>query len=213
MRHEWTLFELHRLIFLEEKFTELRDLFGPNLTLDTMVVNEHTTRLDLLLENNEDTSRFIIFRNPKIQVPMVLCFTGENQLIQLLSCWLKSQGVIVLPITLNPQAMLNMADSIRGLQFYDTKLIFDVNTTDKNLKKLELEVDKESFKLLTADLSSHTALRDKIVPYIYQQSGIITEKMPLTMISFAGAASITHNKIITSSWRNDTLEELLNLIQ
>ncbi|CAR27415.1 hypothetical protein ZYGR_0I06890 [Zygosaccharomyces rouxii] len=213
MRYEWSLFELHRLIFLEERLTELKELLGSNLNLDKLAINEHTTRIDLLQEHDDSINRFTIFCNAEMRVPMVLCFAGEDQWIQLLCSWLKSQGVIVLPIELDSQAMLSVADEIIGLKSYDTKLIFDVTTTDRNLRKLELEVDKESFQRLTRELTSHTALQDIIVPYIYQRSGMIIEKLPLTMISFTGAASITHDKIVVSSWSNDTLKKLLEVVQ
>lgn len=213
MRYEWSLFELHRLIILEERFTELKELLGSNLNLDILAIDEHTTRIDLLQENDDGINRFILFRNSKMRVPMVLCFAGEDQWIQLFCGWLKSQGVIVIPIELNAQAMLGIADEIIGLQSYDTKFIFDVTTTDRNLRKLELEVDKESFKFLTRNLTLHTALRDKIVPYIYHRSGMIIEKLPLTVISFLGAASVSHDKIVVSSWSNETLEKLLELTQ
>lgn len=213
MRHEWSLFGLHRLISLEEQLTELKDLLGSNLNVDSTAIDDHRIRIDLVQEQEDGINQFTMFFDGRMRLPMVLCYTGADQWIHLFCSWLKSQGVIIWPVELDTQAMLQIADTIVGMQCYDTKFVFDVVTTDRNLKKMELEVDKASFRRLTSELKSPTALQESIVPYIYQRSGMLLDQLPLTIISFTGAASVTHSRIVLSSWSSDILNKLLGLIQ
>lgn len=211
MHHAWSLFALHKCISLEEYLPELGVLLGSTLDLNMSEIDLHCKRIDLKQLLTEGVNQFVAFANTEMQIPMVLCYTGDTQAIMLFTSWLKAQGVIVWPLELSSSAMIAIADTMVAKNYYDAKFVFDVVTHRKNLKKIEIEVDKQSFRALAGEKDA--PLQESIIPYIHDRSGIVVGKLPLVLIAFAGFATVGMHVIQTSAWSSEHLRKLLQCIQ
>lgn len=211
MRHVWSSFALHRYISLEDALPELGRLFGSPLDLDVTEIDEHCKRIDLKQKLDEETNQFVAFSNVQLQTPMVLCSTGNNHTIMLFISWIRAQGVILWPLKLDTAAMVTIADAIGSQRCYDTRLVFELVTQGKHLKKIEIEVDKQSFRALAGEKES--PLQKAIIPYIYERSGLVVDKLPLVLVTFTGVAAVSPHEIIISFWNIQVLRTLLECIQ
>lgn len=227
MPHVWSFYALNKCIYLEEHLPALEALLGTTLSLGTRQIKSHHQidiakyrRTDLEQDLEESVGYFALLCKEDFQVPTLLGYSGKSYPKDTILEWLKSElGVIIFPVNLNQESMIDIADAFmlrneRQLSnYYDTKFLFDIDTQNENLKKMDIEIDKESVKILSSSLSS--PLNAAILPYIFQETGIQLTKLPLSMIVLTGLVKIKRDAIITATnmIEDKVLVTTLNSIQ
>ncbi|QLG70288.1 hypothetical protein HG535_0A02260 [Zygotorulaspora mrakii] len=225
MIHEWSFYVLDGSINWRTQLGSLERLLRSSISIGNQVIYAEDSREGAKyvrkrfeIESEELISFMELVENKNFRIPTILSFAGNEYIKDLILGWIRSEcGVIILPIEFNGTFMIYVVDAIfyaSTLHFsetYRTKLIYDVDTENKNLKKLELELDKDTLKTFT-DMEKRSVFEKCIMPYIREETGLILEKLTLSMISLAGFARINKRGISTFANTLET-EILLTLLQ
>lgn len=214
MPHVWYFHALNESVDLKGNLGRLKEFLPGELTLDERDAN-NARRTTLIQDRGESVSRLVLFNEKKLEIPTVLAFTGDRDLLAAVLEWLKSViGVVMYRITLDQSMMLAIADAMcGGDRFYDSKFIFDVTTEDKNLTSMGIEVDKKSLRSLSAGQSR--PYQESVVPYVYEETGLLLKKLPMASIALLGHARIAKDTVTTleDDIEDKTLSTILESIQ
>lgn len=227
MPHVWSFYALNKCIYLEEHLSALEALLGSTLSLATRQIKpyhqvdiEEYKRIDLKQDLEESEGHFVLLCKKEFQVPALLSYSGNSYPKDIILEWLKSElGVVIYPVKLDSKSMIDIADAFMQTNerhistFYDTKFLLDIETQNENLKKMDIEIDKESVKILSS--SQPSPLNEAILPYIFQETGIRLPRLPLSMIVLTGLVKIKRDAIITATniIEDKVLMTTLNSIQ
>lgn len=85
---------------------------------------------------------------------MFLCYCGTDNRNEVVLQWLKAEyGVIMWPIKFEQKTMIKLADAsivhvtkenIEQITWFSSKLYFEPETQDKNLRQFSIEIPRES---------------------------------------------------------------------
>ncbi|EDO17004.1 hypothetical protein Kpol_1065p19 [Vanderwaltozyma polyspora DSM 70294] len=217
MPYSWTFYALNEFIDIIKYIDVLEELFGTTITYyvhnlqkgpDDSDDANRFKKIELHFEFEDSQSKVIIIGNDSLDVPAILSHSGDHDNSgKILIDWFKSEiDVIIWQLKINKKLMIQLADSVienditetdlSNRNWYLTKFVFDVTTTvDNNLQKMEFEISKDSCQKLGKNAKHPYS--EAIIPYIYENTGLDTIKLPLSSISFTNSCKITESNIIT----------------
>ncbi|QLL31357.1 hypothetical protein HG536_0B02200 [Torulaspora globosa] len=197
MPYVWSFYTLSDSLDVVKSHAGLEEALRSTLRLEIRDNNDVPWKAQLIQELEESSNIFILLDDDELRIPAILAYSGESTAIDTFTEWLKSSlGLIVTSIVLDASTMLQVADALTGKsQTYDTRLFFDIVTEAKNLTKMEMEIDKASLRSLSN--SSGCSYSEGLVSFLYNETGMRLERLPLASISMAGNAKIWRNKITT----------------
>lgn len=92
--------------------------------------------------------------------------------------------------------------------WYNMRLVFEVDTDGKNLKNIELDIDKKSIYFLANEGTSKDPIVDSVFPHIHERTGLLCEELPLVELKLQDM--ITLNKHMIQFDRNMSDNETKN---
>lgn len=92
--------------------------------------------------------------------------------------------------------------------WYNMRLVFEVDTDDKNLKNIELDIDKKSIYFLASEGTSEDPIADSVFPHIHERTGLLCGELPLVELKLQDM--ITLNKHMIQFDRNMSDNETKN---
>lgn len=215
MPYVWSFYTLSDSIDVVESHPGLEEALRATLRLEIRDKSDLPWRAQLVQELDESSNIFVLLKDDERRIPAVLAYSGESTAIGTFNEWLKSSlGLIVTPVVLDARAMLQVADALTGKSYmYDTRLFFEIDTEAKNLTKMEVEIDKGSLRTLSE--SSECSYSGGLASFLYNETGMRLERLPLALISMAGNAKIGRNKITTieANLQDDVLQAILKSAQ
>lgn len=160
---------------------------------------------------SEYDEKIVIFSHQDWEIPtLIAIYSNDEPLKARVLDWLKNtQEAIIWPLLFNTSTMIQVTDRLLNKDnFVTVKLLFNTigKTENDNIRTITIELEKESCSQLYnnelqerrakdtgVDLENNNILplTDCILPHIHDQSGIIVDKMPLTMINLMNEARIT----------------------
>ncbi|QLQ78870.1 hypothetical protein HG537_0B02180 [Torulaspora globosa] len=211
MSHIWFFYTLSGSVDVVKSHPSLEEALRGSLRLEIRDDSDLPWRAQFIQDLNESSNVFILLNDDGLCIPTILAYSGESAAIGTFNEWVKSSlGLIVTPIVLDTITMLQVADALteRG-NMYDTRLFFEFVTETKNLTKMEMEIDKSSLRALSH--SSEGSYSDGLVSFLYNETGMRLERLPLSSISMSGNAKIGKNQITTmeADLQDDLLRVLL----
>ncbi|AJP96633.1 Iml3p [Saccharomyces cerevisiae YJM1199] len=241
MPYTWKFLGISKQLPLENGIAQLNQLLNLEVDLDIQTIRvpsdpdggtaadeyfRYEMRLDISNLDEGTYSKFIFLGNSKMEVPMFLCYCGTDNRNEVVLQWLKAEyGVIMWPIKFEQKTMIKLADAsivhvtkenIEQITWFSSKLYFEPETQDKNLRQFSIEIPRESCEGLALGYGNTMhPYNDAIVPYIYNETGMAVERLPLTSVILAGHTKIMRESIVTStrSLRNRVLAVVLQSIQ
>ena len=234
MPYLWSFYALNKYITFNDRISEIEDILRSpistsiyefNETINGHEANSAYSRIELDYDIEDSQSKFIVVGKKECKVPMILAYSGNHENIgSAFVDWLKSElAVVVWPISISKDMMIKISDAVvlpgnplyefEDYKWFNTKFLFDVDTTGGNLRKLEVEILKDSCMKLSKN--SRLPYSEAIIPYVYYQTGMKVLELPLTSISFTGYLKISEEGIIAVAFslKNKILTTILTQSQ
>ncbi|CCH59083.1 hypothetical protein TBLA_0B02410 [Henningerozyma blattae CBS 6284] len=134
-----------------------------------------------------------------------------------------SNSPVIWPVMLSDnQLMIDIADSIVKNKYWaTTKFLFDIQdiaTTNNNLRTISIEIDNQSCsrlyrnQIVKGKNDNVSAYRDAIIPYIYENSGILFDALPIHMINLVNVARIAKDGLYQVQDKTPSIETLILLL-
>ncbi|CCE61434.1 hypothetical protein TPHA_0A03580 [Tetrapisispora phaffii CBS 4417] len=239
MPYAWSFYAVDKYINLEEHYNELEKLFRNSLNIYKNVIEEDQD-LNSSTKNTyscfeleyevigDGRFKIMCIENNDLEIPMVFCYAGTDERYSFIFIeWLKSEiNCIIWKLQFNNIQMIDICDTAVSpnsfnngnfnnidYKFYNALFVFDLKTTDDNLKKMNFEVPASSCRKLFR--SNEKPFKNSILPYIYEETGIKTDIIPLNSITLLNHLKITKYNTITTafSMRDNIIHTILKQVQ
>lgn len=103
--------------------------------------------------------------------------------------------IIMQDIVLGNPEKIRIADSVLKETVVGVKLVYNVVTEAKNLKKIEIDVGRGDSSSLCNTNTDHP-LSGGIIPYIHSKTGMHCDKIPLSEIKLSNVVTILTDSVI-----------------
>lgn len=207
--------------------------------------NEDTDSLKeyILVNLYCDKLNVVIISHTGCETPTIMAcnFTIQEAEMRFIECLKDETGAIIWPLYFDTVAMINVIDSvIEADHWYDTKVAFTIEGSvsrapeeqeqvDESDESEEEEDDKRRLRRFSIELDRFTCERlsrinenvpmepfkKSIFPYLYQETGMIINKLPVRYIMLQMLMTIRPRYIVTVQRRmpNNIMIAYLNYIQ